>query len=281
MGDKLQPQLKIFEDEVRQIELNKKYQYDQGLLCKEILLLCKKYINRLESFFLDFCLKDVDNEIFFFKTLKPEIFSTFYFYQNKFNFENKIAHYSEDERKKMINKEIKKLGKVFKFYQNYNNYRKTKTTFLDDFYYRRCSLEDVVYQIKPEECMHKTDFHCVYGNVEVEFLKSEKLISYYKDKLSSKTENQMMMPFDNQLKWTAPKVGLTELCIALKESGAINNGDVSIAEIERKLLLICSTDGSIDTYGNSKDIKNRSKDYSRFTEKLKSSVVKFVENSYE
>jgi hypothetical protein len=88
--------------------------------------------------------------------------------------------------------------------------------------------------------------------------------------------NYFKGPVKNNLTWTATKTDLIELVYALKYSGAINGGAAQVKEITKSLETFFDIDLG-NFYKTYSEIKSRTKDRSKFLNKLSENLVSRLE----
>lgn len=200
------------------------------------LELAKEVLNDLRVYIRNNKFKDSDEEIDFFKYIKPNIYADFIFYNsllkyhvNKPNTTNSILkNYFKNELKKLESKKRKNL----KFYQYY----KHKSTFLDHIYFLRENKQLELFSTDISIYLD-TEFYTSHDTLAAEVIAYDLLTNFYKKEISKlKSISSGKFDEDNKsiktpLNWTASKTDLVELVYALKVSGAINTGNINTKEL--------------------------------------------------
>ncbi|MDD7914909.1 RteC domain-containing protein [Polaribacter ponticola] len=236
------------------------------------LELAKQVLNDLRVYIRNNKFKDSDEEIDFFKHIKPNIYADFIFYNcllkyhvNKPNATNSILkNYFKNELKKLESKKRKNL----KFYQYY----KHNSTFLDHLYFLRENKQLDLFSIDISIYLD-SEFYTSHDKLAAEVIAYDLLTNFYKQEIN-KLKNIASGKFDDNnkigkspLNWTASKTDLIELVYVLKVSGAINTGNINT----KALVNIFSSLFNIEVSNHYKiysDIKNRSTERTKFLKKL-------------
>ena len=112
-----------------------------------------------------------------------------------------------------------------------------------------------------------------------EFYKRE-LVQLKKQDENCPDVNSNKKSMQSQIKWTASKTDLIELIYALKLSGAIDHGNGQLKQIIESMALLFDIDLG-NYYKTFSEIKNRSKDKTRFLQQLDGVLNAYVEAENE
>lgn len=183
-------------------------------------------LQKLKNATKEYEFKSPEEEIEFFKTIKPKFTAKLIYY-------NKIYHIETGKTrvaKKHYQKELKKLNKFHHQNREFCQYIKTQNTCLDHLYFLRDSFEFRL-TVK-NNYLHTDDNFSTAFDEKVAQLKANKALKKY---LTAKLKkNKKAQPKkQSNLQWTAPKVALIELLYALHASQPFNNGNTSLHEIAR------------------------------------------------
>ena len=236
------------------------------------LELAKEVLNDLRVYIRNNKFKDSDEEIDFFKHIKPNIYADFIFYNNllkyhvnKPNTTNSILkNYFKNELKKLESKKRKNL----KFYQYY----KHKSTFLDHLYFLRENKQLDLFSIDISIYLD-SEFYTSHDKLAAEVIAYDLLTNFYKKEISKlKSISSGKFDDDNKrvqspLNWTASKTDLVELVYALKVAGAINTGNINTKELVSIFSSLFNIEVS-NYYKTYSEIKNRSTERTKFLKKL-------------
>jgi len=101
------------------------------------ILCIKCALNELKTFTLNYTFKDEDEEILFFKEIKPGILSQLIYHVKINNFESKRPLGSLEIQQSYILKEFEKLTVYFSNHLEFYRYYRMNSTFLDDKFFVR------------------------------------------------------------------------------------------------------------------------------------------------
>lgn len=195
----------------------------------------EKCLKTLRQKVIEMGFKDNEEEISFFKHLKPQIFSKLIYYVKLFNIESKRPRSSSKFQIKYLNVHIDKLQLYFNDnLEFYHYYRRGATTLDKEYFIRgksdlRLPTESYHFFIDDQFATSQDgtvamimayDMLIVYLNQEIEKLESFNNINFNPMKNAS-----------SKLFWTGNKTELIELIYALHSCGAINSGTADIKEL--------------------------------------------------
>ena len=197
----------------------------------------RKELNKLKAFILDYTFKNEEEEILFFKEIKPGIFSQLIYYTKLNNIESKRPIGSFEIQQRYLLNELEKLTSYFNSHLEFYRYYRMKSTFLDDKLFVRgredfhLHLDNMMIYVDPE-------FSTSQDYMVAKIMANDRLEVYLKteiDALSIKANNPNWGQVGNlgssSLQWTESKTALVELIYALQASTAINKGNVDIREL--------------------------------------------------
>ncbi|WP_297869061.1 RteC domain-containing protein [uncultured Flavobacterium sp.] len=186
-------------------------------------------LEKLKAFFKNYNLNNKQDEIYFFKEIKPQFTSKLIYYNEIYNIEINKPIGDEKRIRKYYSKEIKKLKNFFTKNKEFYKYYRTKNTCLDKKYFLRkkydikLTLESYYFQSDPV-------FSTTHDYLIAKLIANEKIIIFLENKLNNQTANITKKNDKNILKWTGTKVALVELVYALHNEKIINNGNISLNE---------------------------------------------------
>lgn len=225
-----------------------------------------------------------EEEIHFFKHVKPKVFSNFIYHIKLFEIE---SHRNKAARKyqiKYLNHILKELHKFFEENKQFCQYYWQNYQYMDHLYFVR---EKSNYRIHFNNICTLNDykFSTAYDSTVAAILAYENLISYIDneiDKLKNGIVNLGMsvgkQPFMSNARWTGSNISCIELIYALQSSGAINNGNIEIKE----LVQIFESMFNIkleEFYRSFSDIQMRKKNRTKFLDELKNGLIRRMEET--
>lgn len=197
--------------------------------------------------YLEKCLADIrekflslknireEDEINFFKEVKPEILGFVLYFNKIHTIELKCPNGSNDTLAEYYQRELDSLTFFFERNLDFYQYYRSKSTHMDEHYFLRSRrshllcLDSVHYIIDYE-------FSTGYDYKVAKILCNEMLRIYLNkkmhklDKQTLINKNRASLP-NNDLKWTGPKTALVEIGYGFESSKYVNRGTANIKEI--------------------------------------------------
>ncbi len=145
--------------------------------------------NRLKSFILIYTFKNEEEEILFFKDIKPKFCYRLIYYRKIFNIEMNRPLAGFDAQKEYLNKELNAINEYTTKRLDFIRYYRSGSTHLDSLYFLRGKmyteqyLETFYYELDPHFCTNcdfkvakilANDMLLVYLMQELEFLETSK-----------------------------------------------------------------------------------------------------------
>jgi hypothetical protein len=224
----------------------------------------------------------IQEEIFFFKHIKPQIFSKLIYYSKLFNIESKRPRSSSKFQIKYLNNQINKLQVFFNDNLEFYHYYRRGATSLDEQYFVRGK----------SDLRSNTDFYnfhvdekfstCQDGTVAA-IMAYDMLIVYLQqeiEKLENFKDNQNtnLMKHSSRLFWTGNKTELIELIYALHSSGAINSGTADIKEMASLFEQLFNIDLG-NYYHTFIEIRARKGSKTKFIDRLEEALLKKIQDA--
>lgn len=214
------------------------------------------------------------DEIHFFKHVKPKFCSQLILYNCQLNFDTLAPNSTYTLQKKYIDTELKNLERKKRKNLEFYKYYKRRATFLDHIYFIRENGQLFLFDVNVLAYFDQ-EFFTSHDMKAAEVLAYNLLSDFYKCELQKihRLENQLLKPITQinrakNLNWTASKTDLVELIYALQKSGTINNGTADI----KKMAMACEQLFDIDLgdyYRTFLDIRARKINQTKFIDKLK------------
>jgi hypothetical protein len=236
----------------------------------------KMILNTLKQFRARIRKEDFANEeeeIHFFKYIKPQIQCYLVFYSVLQEIESSKLHMSDEELTNLIDKKMRMFRHIMRENIDFVKYYTSGLNHLDKLYFIREPKLSVISR-HTTAMLVDPEFNTSHDQVAADILAFDlfkKHIAVDKEKIPT-----LHIP-PPKLKWTAGKLDLVELIYALHASGAINHGDADLKEIQEAFELIfrCKID---DLYRSFHDIVNRKKEQIKFLNLLGDHLRKRLDN---
>jgi RteC protein len=249
------------------------------LICQNSIKTIKNAVDLLKKYLFTNPFKNSEEEIIFFKFIKPKFYAQFVYYNKIFKIELRRPIGSYLTEKDYLINELDKLSLFFKTNSNFYEYYRSGATFMDKHYFLRTSNEINV--ILDSTCLDADpNFTTSHDYKVAKILANDRLQIYLNraiDKQDSKKTgftNQLAL---NPLKWTDSKTGLIELSYALKYAGSFNNGQADVKQISEYFEKVFDVELG-NTSKAFQEILSRKSGYTNFLRKLDSKLVQYIES---
>lgn len=195
---------------------------------------CQMTIAKLRDKFLGIQNISVDQEIDFFKNIKPLFLSRLIYHLRVYNIETNKPHGALKIKRKYLQLELNKLKYYFDENLEFYRYYRTGSNYLDHKYFVRgnqdirLSLDTHVFELDPD--------YCTSHDFKVSTILANDLLQIYLENemtnLDFKTSVKALdTSMKSSLRWTSSKAALIELMYALHQSGSFNNGQTDVKKI--------------------------------------------------
>lgn len=274
MNNIYQIQLNKFKQHLQAVEQENTCQLEKA---REAIRTTKKTILQLRKLVLDHDFTTVEEEIHFFKFIKPEIYADFFYYTVLFDYEMRKQGKAAQAVEKLTAKILKDIATFLESHRNFHHYYQLNQTHFDDKYFRRL----------PEEVM-MTDIDCFYFQEEnfstthdilaARMIASKKL-SHYLRKVLEKGSSNNPDEIVHKSHWTSRKTDLIELIYALQAAGSVEHGKLE----PKHLIDAFASIFDVDLKGYRRayvDIKTR-KNPTQFLDHLKACLLKRIDEDHQ
>ena len=229
---------------------------------------------QLREMIISYSFPSVEDEICFFKELKPEILSKYIYFNKVYHIELKCPDGSNDCIREYLSAELDKLTYFFRNNIEFYQYIRSQSTHLDNFYFTR---KPIGTSIIPsfESFQYDSDplFSTGYDYKVAKILCNKYLKVYLENrmvKLNNAEYKAGRSSNFNSVCFTGKKNTLIELGYALISSGDINHGNIEIKEFMEYLSFVFNIDlgDYYDAYIAMKERKNRTSYLNKLIENL-------------
>lgn len=272
--------LKKIEKIVKELDYNLDFleKETEGVLEKaeESIRVTKRALKQIKILFLRKKLIPKNEEILFFKNVKPYVFSKLIYYVKLFSIESKRPRSSNKSQVKYFNNHIDRLQNYFNDNLEFYHYFRRGAIFLDEEYFIRGKAD---IRLFPDSLSFFIDdkFSTSHDTTVATIMAYDMLIIYLKREIDKLENNNSMETNINAFKkqsklfWTGNKTDLIELIYALHSSGAVNSGTADIKEMASACEQMFNIDLG-DYYRTFLEIRSRKMNQTKFIDKLKNSL---------
>jgi len=221
-----------------------------------------------------------NEEIEFFKTIKPQILGKLFYYNKVFRIETASPVKDGKMYYKYFSNEMHELKQEFKEY-SYNSdfyrYYRSGRTDMDHIFFQLGNI-NINFGLNSFAFEIDTNFSTYYDFKVAKIISNELLYNYILSKTNT-DEDENLMLLNNNIKslfWSDSKNALIELIYALYASGAISNRKVGISQISRVLQNLFNIQLG-DIHHAFHRMKDRSGERTTFLNQLKTSLEEYMD----
>ena len=245
-------------------------------MCKRVMLKFREMVQN-QGFSND------SEEIYFFKHIKPSVFSKFIFYTEVFDLESNRPEEDIKVQIRYLRDELQKHCRVQKEDKAFYQYYKRERTYSDHLYFlrgngdHRIHIDHIPNHLDPE-------FSTGYDNTLAKIMACELLKNYIGNEIQKLKRKQSWNSGENNefvsnLYWTNNNVDAVELVYALFFAKVINNGKASKIDIARAFEKMFNLKFK-NIYGTFKEIQGRA-DQMSFLRHLIETLQKYLDDLEE
>jgi RteC protein len=273
MIEDFKPLIVQFHEQLKYLDQGKHERIEYADQCISI---CMQSIEELKNIFFKINFTTQQEEIQFFKEIKPIFFSQFIYFVTIRNIASNMPLGSDEMMKRYLRKELESIELYFINNIDFIKYYRSKKTFLDDKYYLR-GQHDMALSTDFSYFISDHQFSTSHDLKLSELLAKELLAQYIKeeiDRIDHKTDTNLQ---DNKpkLAWTHSKASLIELIYALQSMGAFNQSNCSVKEIATYFSSVFNIDLS-HFYTTYQEIKERKGQQTPFLNSLQEQLQKRI-----
>ncbi|WP_149304210.1 RteC domain-containing protein [Pareuzebyella sediminis] len=235
------------------------------------IALVEKCIRKLQKQIVGQDFETQADEIYFFKHVKPQIFSKLIYYIKLFSIESKRPRGKDVAQIKYLQQQIDKLQTFFNDNLEFYNYYRRGAMSMDEQYFVRGN-RDLRMPLESFHFLIDDQFSTCQDGTVATIMAYDMLIVYLRkevDDLNNNMEPTKNTPMEkpSKLFWTGGKTELIELLYALHTSKCINGGTVDIKELASHFEYFYNVDLG-NYYHTFIDIRSRKSSRTRFLDRL-------------
>lgn len=241
---------------------------------------CKSALDRLRKLVMKEGFVDQKSEIYFFKKVKPAVYSKLLYYRAVFEIESNRNEISKDGLRKYFQQKMDKLRDYMDQHQTKVQYYKCNFKHLDEKYFLRGNQE-IPLEIRGDHHLLDEEFFTWHDHTFSTIRANEMLMDYIRKELE-RLENwvsETQECYISTMRWTSEKIDFVEMLYALQVSGVVNDGKVTVKELAKGLGYVFNLDVSKDLYKYLGQIKQRKKERIKFLEYLKAVLNRWLEDN--
>lgn len=251
-------------------------------LSEKVIELILKTMAEIKDFISKRGFKNEEEEIHFFKVLKPGILSKLIYYNAIYKIETKMPYGGVKIIKKYLHNELDKIKRFFDNNLEFYKYYRTNSTYLDHKYFIRYKYDiklslDTVYFESDHSFSTSHDYKVakVIANDLIQVYLEDKIFTAKNLSATSKSYNK------KALNWTGSKTDLIEMIYALHSKSVFNNGNIDIKIIAKIFESTFNVELG-DFYHTYMELKSRKINRTKFLDNLRDALMrKMDEGDYE
>ncbi|CAM4001405.1 RteC domain-containing protein [Flavobacterium cucumis] len=240
---------------------------------KKCIIFTQDVVIQLNEWLKHHEFESLQDEITFFKEIKPHIMAQYIFYTEILEL---LTTLPLDKSKKVKHYEKKKdaIHQFYRKHREFIKYIKSQATHLDALYFTRKRHSAIFvddYKTINQDATVCTSHDYLLAEVIAYELLALHIENYidHENQSCAVTQNQIQ----SSLHWTAKKIDLIELIYALYESKVFDNGQAELKEITHVFEKAFQIDLGDNITRSYIDIKNRKSDAVRFLNQLQTALV--------
>jgi hypothetical protein len=265
------------ENQLNEVSINGESLSDQY---KTSIMLCKKAMAKLKNYIASYSFENSEDEIHFFKTVKPQFYSKYIYFINVYNFLMQKPLGSEEIVKDYINYELADIKRFFDHNHAFYQYYRSGSTQMDEVYFTRGSF-DVHIELEDfeEDELYSTSHDYKLSKI-IANEKYQDFLNLELQKTLEHDEKPAEMGLELPLTWTFNKTDLVELIYALVALGVFNNGNTEIKSVVSFFQTVFHVELG-QYYHKYTDITKRKKERTAFLDKLKLALLQRIEQKLD
>jgi len=218
------------EKQIKKIERDEKNEITKSA---HILTFLESKLGELKKFIVEYDFKTEEEEILFFKEIKPKILSKLIYYMSVYKIEMNRPKGSCGTIETYLLTELDLLKHFFDCNIEMYHYYRTGGTHFDKIYFLRNQDADIPMNIACFYFERDVMFSTIYDYKIAKIMANDLLELYIKSQLArlkedAVTEHEIHRVFKIRETWTASKTDLVELIYALDAAKCINHGNINL-----------------------------------------------------
>lgn len=243
---------------------------------------CFNALSELKKIVQEHSFNNKEEEIYFFKIIKPKFSAKLIYYTNTLNIELKRPIGSEISEKSYLTKHLDKLKDFFDNNMMFYEYHRFGASHLDEKFFLRGAFD---ISLGFSHFIHDCDqtFSTSHDLKVAEILANDQLKLYLNKALVALDNHEnLTIPYSSKakLRWTLSKAACIELLYALQSAGAFNDGMADIKQIADSLEAVFNINLK-NYYRTFLEIRMRKNNRTSFIDHLKERLINRMDDADE
>lgn len=234
----------------------------------------------LKAYIINYSFADKQEEIDFFKNIKPMFLKELLYYMEVFQVESWKSPVGRDEEVAHYRLGAHRADLYFKRYNELYTYYRTGSSLHDEQYFLRRSRCELITPISLSDT--DTRFSTVYSFQFAKLQAYEQFSDYLHRRIYNLEHPASPMSESNKgkviLRWTDSKTALIELGYGIHAKGSINNGKADIKQIMTALEIAFNTNAG-NFYRTFQNLRIRKKNRTPYWDSAQSALIKTMDNT--
>lgn len=239
---------------------------------------CKVALDRMRKLVVSEGFPDQMSEIYFFKKIKPAVYSKLLYYRAVFEIESNRNEIDIKGQKKYFQQQMDKIKEYMDKHQPKVQYYKCNFKHLDEKYFVRGNNE-IPMEIRGDQHLLDEDFFTWHDHTFSTIRANEMMMDYIRKEMESLENSGIETTgiFKSTLRWTGNKIDFAEILYSLHLSNAVNDGNTTIKELAEAMGYIFNVDVTKDIYKFYMEIKQRKVEKAKFLDHLKAILKRRID----
>lgn len=269
-------------DELKKVRSEEKTILQAG---EEAVTITTAYLDVLKNYVLSKSFESKDEEIQFFKEVKPNFNAELIFYISLIKIESKRPEAGKKVIRKYLEKQLDHLNFYFEDNIEFYQYYRSRRSYLDEDYFTRNKFK-IQYNIEPFVFDADPRFNTSHDYKVAKIIANERLSRYLYsaiidlDNMQPALTNGIQETPKTKLSWTGSKTSLIELAYALQASGVFNNATADVRQIAEYLEYVFNVDLG-KYYRTFQEIRIRKSGRTNFLDEMRKKLIQRMDESDE
>jgi hypothetical protein len=220
-------ELKQFSTELKiranaEIEAIREEQSDALAKTSQWIVIIEKYTLELKRFVVKYKFKGIEEEIEFFKMIKPDFAALLGYHKKVFQIQLFEAYNSAEAQLKYFRGQLKRLEAFMEKNRDFYQYILSNSDHMDETYFTRNG---------PHNTAVIDDRFSTPHEIRLSKILCNRMVKEYLTSAIQKIEKPTSKPTRSNLTWTGSKTDLIELIYALQAAGVFNKKDADVKQI--------------------------------------------------